>query len=521
MIVDGSQLSGSADQLEADVIVVGAGAVGLTLAIRLAQLGKSVVVLEAGDTSPSVDYIQSNEGINYGLQHRGLRQGRMKALGGTTRLWGGQLVPFEAKDFESRSYDGKKHWPVSYAEIQPFFSEAFEILGVGEGVQDTERVWRAVTKRLPEFGKDLTLGMNLWLPQPDFSRLFRRWLHDPKGPQIVTNSEVKRLLFEEGRRVRGLEVAIAGGEVCRLACRQLVLANGTFEAVRLLLRAVETPGSPLQHNKNVGKFFIDHLHGIAGAIAVKDQNQLRDLFDHVFYNRHKYSVKIRTTDDFSERMKIANCVGTINTPNGVGSLFRDSLMLARRIVDLSQWRQSLAAANDASKMARILLPLAWRYLIERRATSLLDNGVFLGLEIEQIPTAASYIRLDASQHPDDAPIALHWAFDGREMRAANEVCKAIDAEFRASGLGEIQIDPRILDEDQTFLTSCHDSYHHMGGACMGENAEEAVVDRNLKVFGTDNLYVSGAATFPSGSFANPTLTAIAFGMRLAKSLGQI
>lgn len=520
MIVDGSQLLGNADQFESDVTIVGAGAIGLTLAIRLAQLGKSVVVLEAGDTSPRVDYVQLNEGINQGFQHRGLLQGRMKALGGTTRLWGGQLVPFEARDFESRAYEGKKRWPVSYTEIQPFFSEAFKILGVGEGLQDTERVWRLVTKRRSEFGKDLTLGMNLWLPQPDFSQLFRRWLHDPKGPRIVTKSEVRRLLFEKGR-VHALEIATAGGETRRLTCRQLVLANGTFEAVRLLLRAVEAPGSPLQNNRNIGKFFIDHLHGIAGAITVQNQTRLRDLFDHVFYNRHKYSVKIRTTNEFSERLMIANCVGTINTPNSAGSMLRDGLMLARRIVDLSQWRQSMAAANDASKMARILLPLAWRYLIERRSTSLLDKGAFLGLEIEQIPTSASYMRLDASQHPDDAPIALHWAFDGREMRAANEVCKAIDAEFRASGLGEIHIDPRILDEDQSFLTSCHDSYHHMGGACMGENAEEAVVDRNLKVFGTDNLYVSGAATFPSGSFANPTLTAIAFGLRLAKSLGQL
>jgi choline dehydrogenase-like flavoprotein len=41
-----------------------------------------------------------------------------------------------------------------------------------------------------------------------------------------------------------------------------------------------------------------------------------------------------------------------------------------------------------------------------------------------------------------------------------------------------------------------------------------VVDSNLRVFGTDNLYVSGAAVFPSTGFANCTLTAIALGLRL-------
>ena len=53
---------------------------------------------------------------------------------------------------------------------------------------------------------------------------------------------------------------------------------------------------------------------------------------------------------------------------------------------------------------------------------------------------------------------------------------------------------------------------------MAASAADGVVDLQLKVFGTDNLYVLGAATFPSGSFANPTLTALELSVRLADHL---
>jgi hypothetical protein len=53
-----------------------------------------------------------------------------------------------------------------------------------------------------------------------------------------------------------------------------------------------------------------------------------------------------------------------------------------------------------------------------------------------------------------------------------------------------------------------DTYHQAGGTVMAETAETGVVDKNLKVFGTENLYIGGAGTFPSTSNANVTFTAI-------------
>jgi choline dehydrogenase-like flavoprotein len=61
-----------------------------------------------------------------------------------------------------------------------------------------------------------------------------------------------------------------------------------------------------------------------------------------------------------------------------------------------------------------------------------------------------------------------------------------------------------------------DTYHHMGTTRMALSADFGVVDRNCRVFGTENLYVCGAAVFPSAGFANPTFTAMALMLRLSE-----
>jgi choline dehydrogenase-like flavoprotein len=55
---------------------------------------------------------------------------------------------------------------------------------------------------------------------------------------------------------------------------------------------------------------------------------------------------------------------------------------------------------------------------------------------------------------------------------------------------------------------------------MGANSDSGVVDGDLRVFGTKNLYVASAATFPSSGSANVTFTAMAFATRLAEHLDQ-
>jgi choline dehydrogenase-like flavoprotein len=116
---------------------------------------------------------------------------------------------------------------------------------------------------------------------------------------------------------------------------------------------------------------------------------------------------------------------------------------------------------------------------------------------------------------------VDWRIDGSEIESVALFCEEVRQLFSRERLGVIALDERIIAGDASFFDDCRDAYHHIGGARMSAHPGDGVVDADLKVHGTKNLFVLGAATFPSGSFANPTLLAMAFAHRLANRLRDL
>lgn len=505
---------------EPEILVVGAGAVGLVLAISLARAGRRVTVIEGGPASPPADFGTRNRGPNSGVAHLGIVEGRMKALGGTTRLWGGQLVPFGPSDFRP-TYSGKPTWPIDHDALAPWFDRAFDFLGVPEAGRDPAGVWRRVGGAPIDLGPALAATMNIWLPVADFTRLFADDIATLPTLRVVTDLEATGLEFAQDGRVVAVEARTRDGAAQRLAAPQVVLANGTMEIARLLLRAAAiAPACPFADNVHIGRGFIDHLHGIVGRVEGGDVARLRAGFENIHVDGRKYSVKIRASDKFLARHGIANCAATFNANGSIRQAIGDVRDLFRRVFARGDWRHLGTTLAEAARTLRVLAPVLWTYLVRRRSHSLFDRGILLGLEIEQIPTAESRLFLDPAAPPEVAAIGVHWAFDGRELEAANLFCAELARSFAERGLGTIRLDPRVAARDPSLFSELHDAFHHMGGARMADSADEGVVDRDLRVFGCANLAVLGAATFPSGSFANPTLTAIALALRLAGRLNK-
>jgi choline dehydrogenase-like flavoprotein len=61
----------------------------------------------------------------------------------------------------------------------------------------------------------------------------------------------------------------------------------------------------------------------------------------------------------------------------------------------------------------------------------------------------------------------------------------------------------------------------MGTTRMHEDPSQGVVDANCRVHGLQNLFVTGCSVFPTGGFANPTLTIVAMALRLSDHLRQV
>jgi choline dehydrogenase-like flavoprotein len=518
-------------QNELDVLVVGAGAVGIVLSLALARSGFQVLLLEAGPRDPRPDFRRRNAGPVTGRSYRGLLDGRMKALGGTTRLWGGQLASFSRADFVPRFgtvteahgsvadtinlvEDG---WPIDYNELAPFIARAASFLGLTSPAESPAALKTTEASCL-DFGPDLEISRHIWLQTPDFVSLFGQELAERDRLWVATDLELRTLCFA-GDRVCAATARTTLGATAKFTPRHVVLANGTLELVRILLRASATnPACPFRHNKHLGRGFMDHLHGVAGRIHQADRHRLRQIFETRIRHGVKISAKIRASDAFILRDGHVNCAASIISGGSLRQHAADTIALVKRVLRNPMGGGAIEASKRCAAMGRILLPLAWSYLVEKRAYNLFSDEIFIGVEIEQLPTTASYLFLDPDQAPEDSPIGVHWSVDGREMRALHAFCHALAAFLEHSALGRAELDPRIVDGNPAFFDDCEDAYHQMGGARMARDPERGVVSPQLRVFGTRNLWAVGAAVFPSGSFANPTLLAMALAHRLSDQL---
>jgi choline dehydrogenase-like flavoprotein len=168
---------------------------------------------------------------------------------------------------------------------------------------------------------------------------------------------------------------------------------------------------------------------------------------------------------------------------------------------------------------KVALPLAVRYLRSSRAFNPSDGGIDLHLTAEQWPNAESRIVLRDERDDLNLPkVAVDWAIDGREIESMAIFTETFRDSLLRLGLADIAINPMLIARDPAFMQTVEDEYHQMGGARLGASASQGVVDPDLKVYGAENLYVAGAAVYPSSGFGNPTFTAMALGLRLSEHL---
>jgi choline dehydrogenase-like flavoprotein len=164
-------------------------------------------------------------------------------------------------------------------------------------------------------------------------------------------------------------------------------------------------------------------------------------------------------------------------------------------------------------------PMAARYLIHKRTYNPSDRGIQLRLTSEQIPLKASRLRLRPERDTLGMPLVdVDWMIDGVEIETMAQFCQIVSDFFAREKLARLELNPLLMARDKAFLGEIDDENHQMGMARMSSSPADGVVDANLCVHGSDNLYVAGAVAFPTTGFANPTLTAISLGLRLSDHL---
>src|SRR5215469_7370330 len=117
--------------ISADVCIIGAGGAGIAVAREFLGTRFRIVVLESGGLDNEVEIQKLNVGEVVGLPHVGIEKGRVRALGGTTVVWGGQTLRFGALDFQKRNWVPNSGWPISLQDIEPYYDRADRVLQLG------------------------------------------------------------------------------------------------------------------------------------------------------------------------------------------------------------------------------------------------------------------------------------------------------------------------------------------------------------------------------------------------------
>ncbi|MCC7409627.1 MAG: GMC family oxidoreductase [Phycisphaeraceae bacterium] len=492
---------------------------GVHLAAQIARRGRSVLLLESGgrtlDSFPSATF----EVI--GRKHDGIGIGRSVSLGGTSNLWGGQLVEFMPSDLDGRDWLAGSRWPLRYDELAAYYRPTYEALGVGPEFQDDGAVWKSIHKPTPQFGHGVEVFLTRWLKTPNIAAHYAGDVESNPNLRVVLGGTVVGL-EATGQRVTAVHFVDARGHRRRVQGKDVVLAAGTIENARLLLHAAADTAAdcPWRGNDNIGRWFHDHLGGSIARIRPRNVKAFYDAFCTVVYRGQKFQPKVRLLEEIVHREPLLNCQAMIAYESSV----RENLVFLKQFVKAAIHGRRVGSPVEFIRnvwaCSRHMIPLMWKFVIEHRVLIPSGSRISLFLQAEIEPLRESRVRIDPTVRDRFGlpKVLLDWRLSGRELESVQAFVRRVEGAFAEAGLADLEIEPALAAGDPAFLDTLHDTNHQAGGCVMGDSAENGVVDRDLKVFGTDNLYVSGAAVFRTGSNANCTFTAMTLATRLADHL---
>ncbi|MDE1999810.1 MAG: GMC family oxidoreductase, partial [Burkholderiales bacterium] len=139
--------------------------------------------------------------------------------------------------------------------------------------------------------------------------------------------------------------------------------------------------------------------------------------------------------------------------------------------------------------------------------------------IEQAPNPESRVTL--SQQRDALgcrKVILNWQFTDLDYKTYAVGQSYLIKELTRLKMGTFVAPPLTPEAIRTLVMG---NRHHIGTTRMSANAKDGVVDPDLKVHGTDNLFVASSGVFTNGGHTVPTMIIMAFAIRLANHLTRL
>jgi choline dehydrogenase-like flavoprotein len=544
MIVDARSVPQN-QVVETDICIVGAGTAGITLARELIGKNFRVCLLESGGEKPDRDTLALSWGHNVGHPYFPLDTSRPRCLCGSTIRWeiplgadflGARMRPFDEIDFEEREGIPFSGWPFDRKNLDSYYDRAQTFCRIGPSTFDPSK-WSDKDKRpcLPLNENSVITVVFKFGSQGPFINEYQKEVKLAKNIHTYLNANVTNLeTTKDGNTVKKIHVACLNGKKFTIYPKWIVLAAGGLEIPRLLLVSNNDHKTGLGNSNDlVGRFFMEHLHFESGIFVPRDQNIFTQT---TFYNQ------IHTVNNVPVIGKLALSEKLLRAEN----LLDYSAQLYPRVL-LREVVDGLSDFRTKSKGIQALKKLRTGLKENRKQDNLVANlynsfhgicditrlshqkirnylsrdriRIFkLGNMVEQAPNPDSRVTL--SQDRDAVGmnrIRLDWKLSPIDFQSVFRAQEVLDQELREAGLGELLVE--FTDENEPPLIT--GGWHHMGTTRMHEDPKKGVVDANCKVHGISNLYIAGPSVFPTGGYANPSLTIVALTIRLADHLKEL
>lgn len=492
--------------MEADLLIIGSGMGGATLAAALAPTGRRILILERGerlaDSAEARDPAAIFQRGHFrpketwlDAQGQPFNPGNYACVGGNTKFYGAVLLRYRAEDFRPlRHIEGETPgWPFPYAELEPFYSAAeqlYRVRGVAAG--DPTEPPRSAPYPFPPVPDEpdiaalrrafaaqglhptaLPLGVDIdrWLARapttwdafPDTTGAksdaetcaLAEALRHP-NVTLLTGHRVVRLRAE-GRRVTGVEVETPSGPRLMTAPQVALCAGAVMTAALLLASGSEAhPRGLANGSDQVGRNFMNH--NLTGMIALNPLRRNRTVYEKTIQFNDWYL----TGGPQGEPLGNVQMLGRITGPILAGE-------------------------------AGVPLPLA-RWMA--------DRSIHIMAMSEDLPHPDSRVMWKEGQ------VVLDWR---RTNTRAHEVLVGrLKAAMRRAGW------PIVLAKG--FPKS--KPSHQCGTARMGNDPALSVVTRDLRAHEIDNLFIADASVLPTSAAVNPSLTIAALALRLGDAMAK-
>jgi choline dehydrogenase-like flavoprotein len=500
-----------------DLCIVGAGAAGITLALEMEATGLRVCLLEAGGSVYEAETQRLFEGEVVGQAYPILRDTRVGALGGSTTVWAGWCRPLEALDFEP--------WPFGLDELRPYYARAHEICGLAAFDYDPPH-WAGVLGSHGILPGDPTFSNEIFHVQvQNFGQRYRERLERSKSIDLVLHAPVTRIRMEDSA-CTAVEIRTLAGNELTIRADRFVLAAGGIENPRLLLlSAAEPAGVPGNAGGLVGRYFTDHAYvdpgtlvlgepeslgfyrarpvapspgasSVRGVLSLRREVVERErlmnaaLFFHPRYEAHR----VFATEEVKAALQLLNKVKQRAVPGAAWPYARQAVKGPHRLAVAMARKLAVRHGPARRWRMRAAFETGFRY----------DNRVMLSDERDRLGRRR---------------VRIEWQIGDTDIENMRRVTQLFDQAVRQAGVGHLE--RAFPDTPAAWRQVLEAGKHHMGTTRMHVASGDGVVDQNSRVHGTSNLFVTGSSVFPSGGYANPTLTIVALAARLGDHLKRV